>query len=201
MNGRAILTVLSDVNNKTKEYTHFILLLIVGSLAVYESIRITSMYSIKDWLSGPSGFVMIIGFLLLFLSFIEGLALIRLKRRKMQVLPLQASVAATLDALPVLSDKDLKYSKVREDIKEQFVQEDSRNTLNLIISYVLLIVYVITLKPLGFTLSTALYMTSSLLLLKNSWTLTAVTVMVLVAWIMFGAPAMGLSLPRGIFGF
>jgi hypothetical protein len=37
--------------------------------------------------------------------------------------------------------------------------------------------------------------------LKNSWKVSIITTIVVFSLLYFGAPAMSLSLPRGVFGF
>lgn len=164
------------ITEKIKGYAYFVLLLVLGMLTVSESLRITANYTIKDWLSGPSGFMMIVGCAILFLALVEGLSLVKARKAKQPAPPF---VTSSDTALPA----------------------ENRNRLNLVLTYILLIVYALTIKPLGFTISTAIYITLNMLLLKNSWLLTLITVALIIICTMFGAPLMGLSLPRGIFGF
>jgi hypothetical protein len=178
----AAMDGLRSVGRKLKNYSFSILFIVVGSVAVLESIRISNKYSIKDWWSGPSGFVMLLGCGLLVLAVIEGLGALRLDLRSA---PDEMSGAATQ-----VPDKEVAGVKIQRD----------KGITNLIICFVFLIVYVITIRPIGFTLATALYLLSNLWFLKNSRLTTVITVVLAVLVIMYLAPAAGLSLPRGILG-
>ena len=68
------------------------------------------------------------------------------------------------------------------------------------ISFGLLIVYTVLVKPLGFSIASTLYLGANLRILSNSWKSTIITSVIILVALLFGAPAMGLSLPRGIFG-
>lgn len=160
--------------NILKESLYALFLLASGSLAVWESMRLTKKYPQSNWFAGPSGFMMIIGCVFLLLCLLE---LLRLLRK---------------------SDL-IKEIAVKE--RAQKSADEKENSRKMVISFLLLIVYTILIKYLGFSLTSAIYLGVNLWILKNPPLRTIITVVVILVLLLFGAPYMGISLPRGILGF
>lgn len=160
-----------------RQFAFPLFLLVIGGTAVLESMRVTKKYPSDNWLAGPSGFMMIIGVILLLLFVIE-----------------------LVKAIRGFSLSSVKEEAAVEKQSEKN-QEDAINTKKMVLSFLLLVVYVLLLKILGFSLSSVLYLAANLWLLKNPPLRTIITVVVIFLLLMFGAPQLGISLPRGIFGF
>lgn len=168
-----------------RKYWYFLLLLAAGSLSIGESIRITNKYEPKEWITGPSGFIMILGLLLIALLLFEILMnVLRAKKRAKK----QAAECVKEDVVAA-SDAD------------ETDENEKLYTRNMWLSFGMLIVYTLLIKVLGFALSSALYLTLNLLLLKNSWKSTLITVAVILVFLLFVAPLLSMSFPRGLLGF
>lgn len=177
---------LQIISGLAKKYLYLLLLLAAGGTAILESNRITRKYQPKHWLSGPSGFIMILGCLLLALLVFELLArgVKALRRRRKQAVP-EAARPAVKGSGPA----------------QPQAQADTKPMRNMICSFAMLIAYTLLIKPLGFALSSVLYLTGNLLLLRNSLKTTLITAGVILLFLLFGAPALGISFPRGLLGF
>ena len=180
-----------------------LLLAVAGGILVKESLRITAKHKPANWLAGPSGFMMIIGSLLLVFTDIE-CAQIIMRVVKTERRPIHAPVSAAEEAHP----KDSSATITAEDImtyktgeEEQTVEERKRSGLRMLISFGLLVLYALLVKTLGFTIASTVYLIANLFALKNSWKVSIITTIVVFSLLYFGAPAMSLSLPRGVFGF
>lgn len=180
---------LQIISGLAKKYLHLLLLLAAGGTAVLESIRITKKYQPENWLSGPSGFMMILGCLLLALLVFELLSrgVKALLRRRGQ------AARAEEEARPAAEESEPDQTKAQTD--------DTKYIRNMICSFAMLIGYTLLIKPAGFALASALYLTGNLLLLKNSLKTTLITVGVILLFLLFGAPVLGISFPRGLLGF
>lgn len=180
-----------------------LLLAVAGGILVKESLRITAKHKPANWLAGPSGFMMIIGSLLLVFTAIE-CAQIIMRVVKTERQPIHAPVSEAEEAHP----KDSSATITAEDImtyqtgeEEQTVEERKRSGLRMLISFGLLVLYALLVKTLGFTIASTVYLIANLFALKNSWKVSIITTIVVFSLLYFGAPAMSLSLPRGVFGF
>ena len=160
-----------------KKFAFPLFLLVIGGTAVLESMRITKKYPSDNWLAGPSGFMMIIGVILLLLFVIE-----------------------LVKALKGFSIPASSPEKV-EAASDSKNTEDAVNTKKMVISFLLLVVYVLLLKYLGFAVSSVLYLGANLWILKNPPLRTIITVAVILLALLFGAPQLGIALPRGMLGF
>lgn len=180
-----------------------LLVAVAGGILVKESLRITAKHNPANWLAGPSGFMMIVGLLLLVLTFVEIIQLIRgvRKRRFQDLKNSQIEEPSTPEKGPseVITTETIMTYQTSEE--EQTPEDRKKSRLRMIISFCLLVFYTLMVKPLGFTLASTVYIIINLLVLKNSWKLAILTTIVVFALLYFGAPAMSLSLPRGIFSF
>ena len=176
-----------------KKAWYLLLLLAAGGLAIGESIRITDKYQPDNWLAGPSGFIMIVGLLLVVLLLFNVLMNIvhGLLKKKHDNTACSAAEASEAEEPVLQASVEL----------EEAEKEKQRYARNMWISFGLLIVYTLLIKALGFSISSALYLIANLFLLKNSWKTTVITVIVIFLFLLFAAPLLGMSFPRGIFGF
>lgn len=169
-----------------KRYWYFLLLVAAGSLAIGESARITKTYQPSKWIAGPSGFIMILGLILLALLLFEVLMTILKNRRRARATETAATEKRNANATP-------------SDTTQ--AQEEKQHAVNMWLSFGLLVAYTLLLKVLGFALASAFYLLANLPLLKNSWKVTVITVVVVLAFLLLAAPALGIAFPRGLFGF
>lgn len=171
-----------------RKYWYFLLLLAAGSLSIGESIRITNKYQPKNWITGPSGFIMILGLLLIALLLFEVLTTVlrAAKRNKKSAAEAVVQESAAEPAAESETESEDENAKIY--------------TRNMWLSFGLLIVYTLLIKVLGFAISSALYLIINLILLKNSWKSTLITVAVILAFLLFAAPLLSMSFPRGLLG-
>ena len=165
---------ISQVTAFLKKYWYYLLLTAVGGISIYESCRLTAKYQPQNWLTGPSGFIMILG-----------LALVALLLFEIITQTIRAS----------------KRAKTQEPHPSSEEEERTPHSRNMWFSFLLLVIYTLLIKTLGFSITSALYLTANMLLLKNSWKTTLITVAVIFLFLLFGAPLMGMSFPRGLLGF
>ena len=172
-----------------RKYWYFLLLIAAGSLAISESIRITNKYHPSNWITGPSGFIMILGLVLVALLLFEILMTVLRAKKRAKKHAAEASVQETPSV-----DETAENAADDKDADERLY------TRNMWLSFGLLIVYTLLIKVLGFALSSGLYLLVNLLLLKNSWKTTLITVVVILLFLLFAAPMLSMSFPRGVFG-
>lgn len=185
--------ILESLSGLLRKYWYFLLLLAAGSLAIGESIRITNKYEPSHWLSGPSGFVMILGIAFIALLVFEAIAVAARSKK-------QAKKQATEETV-VCEEPEKQSIEAEVAPSEEQVAQQKLHNRNMWLSFGMLIVYTLLIKILGFALSSAVYLVLNLLLLKNNWKVTIITVAAILLFLLFGAPALSMSFPRGIFGF
>lgn len=186
--------LLNSITDFLWKYWYILLLLAAGCLSIRESIRITNKYEPSHWLSGPSGFIMIVGLALIALLLFEVISSTLRARRRAE--------KKQLEEQPVMAEgiEDVENKEDSARPQEKTAEEKLHNR-NMWLSFGLLIVYTMFIKTIGFALSSALYLVLDLLLLKNGWKTTVITVIAILAFLLYGAPALSMSFPRGIFGF
>mgnify|MGYP000926067303 CR=1 FL=1 len=152
---------------------------VTGVIAVLESNRLTEKYVDGDWLSGPSSFMMILGLLILAICFIE-------------------TVRSVFQIRSDLKKIDEHVVATKEDQEKS--DEEKGYIKDMIISFAMVLVYIFIIRYTGFALATVIYLAANLTLLKNPIVRIVLTVVVILALLLWGAPAMGISLPRGFLG-
>ncbi|HPY45950.1 MAG TPA: tripartite tricarboxylate transporter TctB family protein [Sphaerochaeta sp.] len=152
---------------------------VTGVIAVFESIRLTEKYVDGDWLSGPSSFMMILGLIILAICFIE----------------------TVKSVFQIRSDLKKLNDTVATRENEEKSDEEKGYIKDMIISFAMVLVYIFIIRYTGFALATVIYLAANLMLLKNPVLRVVLTVVVILALLLWGAPAMGISLPRGFLGF
>lgn len=152
-----------------------LVILAAGGIAVIESNRLTHKYPQDNWFAGPSGFMMIIGIILLILFTIE----------------LFKSIKTT--------KKDIE--KNAEVEKKEKTDEEKGYVRDMIISFLMVCIYILIIKYAGFALASTIYLVANLILLKNPKLRIIITAIVIFLLLLYGAPLAGISLPRGYLGF
>jgi hypothetical protein len=204
------------------------LLLAVGGIGIYESIRITNKHHPKNWLAGPSGFMMIVGCLLVVVFAFEVIMkYVRYRNRRAREdkatdnpadkpsdkatdnVDAAMMAAAQADAAQDAADRsapDAAHDVTADAAKDAGVQakpqdaEAQVHVRNMYYSAGLLIVYTLLIRWVGFSVSSCLYLLANMLLLKNSVKVTVITVLAVLLYMLVGAPALGMSFPRGLLG-
>jgi|GEM_PF-1031967 len=173
-----------------------LLFAVAGGLLISESCRLTAKYNPKVWLIGPSGFMMIIGLLLILLTLVEILKTV-LKNHKSK--PIMGKLEDEDSESSDITAETINNYETAEDVQTEENKKQSR--IRMLISFGMLVVYAFLVKPLGFAIASTLFIGVDLKILRNSWKSTIITSVVVFIALLYGAPAMGLSLPRGVFGF
>jgi len=163
-------------------FGYLVLLTGCGALALYESLRIRRSYQTGEFLAGPGGYVMVIGVALLLFALGELAVQIRQGVRRRGSESPAPGVRAAADP----GTEDLGRRGARRKMQ---------------LTFLLCALYVLLMKPLGFTLASVASLVANLLLLGNRVAVTAATAAVVFVVLRFGVPAIGLYLPRGWLGF
>lgn len=164
-----------------RKYSHLLLIAVLGILAMVEGIRIGTQFAAETFIAGPGGYMTVIGVALCCFALIGTLgARFEHNRRKRTQDELAALDASTTPAK---------------------TPETSGHTRTLRLSFLLCVGYVLLIKPLGFTIASLLYLAASLWLLKNPLRRILLTCLFMFPILFFGLPAIGISVPRGLFGF
>jgi low temperature requirement protein LtrA len=171
--------------NLLRRYGHLPLIAAFGVLAVVEGIRIGTQFTAETFIAGPGGYMTVIGVALCCFALIGVLGATAGRTRRKR----------TQDELAAL-DTDTDTVTTPEKSAEAIAHS---RTLRL--SFLLCVVYVLLIKPLGFTIASLLYLAASLWFLKNPLRRTLLTCIIMFPILFFGLPAIGISVPRGPFGF
>lgn len=172
---------MAEKNNKfslsivLKNIAFPLVVLAAGGIAVIESNRLTEKYPQDNWFAGPSGFMMIIGIILLVLFVIE--------------------------LFKGLKTMRVELSKEQCNEKKELSEEEKGFVKDMIISFAMVCIYIIVIRYLGFALASTLYLVANLILLKNPKLRIIITAVVIFLLLLYGAPLAGISLPRGYLGF
>jgi hypothetical protein len=183
------MSIVRRFGTVVQRYVYPVLLTACGSLAFFESLRLKSDFDSGDFLSGPGGYLMIVGIVLLCFAAFETLRLARKRRQGdggVRVAP------ATEEVGRAASEDEEKSEKTVGHI------EADRRRMRL--SFMFCAFFVLLIEPMGFTLASLVYLAANLLLLGNGKLVTFVTLCVVFMLLHFGAPAIGLSLPKGLLG-
>ena len=171
------------------KYAYLVLVAACGVLAVVESQRLRRDFESSSFLTGPGGYLMIVGIVLLFFAALEGLSLAAKGRRAVVA---QTIVPATEEAVAAAPDDE------KRDVEP--AGRGLSNKWRMRLSFVCCVIFVLLIEPLGFTLASLAFLAVNLLLLGNGKVSILVTLGVVFLILHFGAPAIGLSLPKGILG-
>ena len=157
------------------------LYLITGIMALLEARRIQAKLNVKNYFAGPSGYMSIIGVILLLLFIPEIIEGMKKYKKNLQ-----------------------KYTKKQAysvGSEETAASENKRiDTTRMWVVFVMMILYIIIMKPLGFIISSCAFLITSLFYLGNKWLTVLITVAIVAVFLVF-CPSFGITLPKGIFGF
>lgn len=186
----SITKVIRSLTAMRKKHWYPLLLTAVGGISIYESIRLTNKYHPKHWLSGTSGFIMILGLAMVALLVVDSIMrAVRAEKKECDILAVRAT--SCLEELP----EELLNEEAGED-EAAFLTHNRK----MWVSFGFLLAFALLIQKLGFTLSSTVYLGANMRLLNNSWRKTIITTSVLFLFLLFGAPFLGISFPRGLLG-
>lgn len=164
-------------------FSLLILFVIGGVMSLIEAQRLQTVTNYPNYLAGPSGYMTILGILLLVLALIE--------------------VRSSVKTFRKVREERIEMQQAGAEQSNEEQQKDRDEKLHnrkMWVTYAMLIGFLVLIKPLGFMIASLLFLSANLLYLGNSIKTTSITVAVIFLVLYFGAPSMGLSIPRGIFG-
>lgn len=172
-----------------KREGYVVLISLLGILGIAEGLRVDATVRSANFLSGPGGYLTIIGISLLLFGIIDIIRQLIMRQRehlsqRSQMDHDEATRIATFDWKGLLT---LDRSRMTPNVKMR-------------LSFILCIFYVLIIQPLGFTIATIIYLVANFWLLSNKTKTILFTVVVMFIILRFGLPAMGLSVPKGLFG-
>ena len=149
---------------------------------MYEGVRVGLKDTGPGYFSGPGGYLTIIGSALILFGLIEVIKqVVKAEKR-------EDPVVSEDIGEPWFSNITFRPSKITPTNKMRY-------------SFILCIVYVLLIRPLGFTIASLVYLGANFWLLENKVRTIILTIVVMFFILRYGLPAMGLSVPKGIFGF
>ncbi len=158
-----------------RSYSHIFITTLLGVIALAEGYRLGMAFENESFIAGPGGYIFIIGAALTLFS---------------SVMVVKAVIS-----------RKTPVEGTSEIAKKAQTPEQTRRLKQMRLSFVLCVLYVVLIKPLGFAIASIVYLASSLALLRNSLKTTLITCAVMIPVLYFGLPAIGISVPKGIFGF
>ena len=157
-----------------------VLYAICGILALLEARRIQIKLKVDNFFAGPSGYMSILGVILLLLFIPEIRDGLKKYRR--------------------LLEEDAQKAEITKTDEEISAEEKEKaDSKRMWIVFGMLVVYVAVIKYLGFVISTLVFLVSSLFFLGNKWKSVLFTTLVIGVFLYF-CPQIGITLPKGIFG-
>lgn len=162
------------------QQSYVVLVIVLGSLGVYEGVRVGIKDTGPGYFSGPGGYLTIIGSSLVLFGLIDILTQVLRKEKNEKV---EESVTVSESWT---SNITWKPSEITPTNKMRY-------------SYILCIVYVLLINPLGFTIASLVFLATNFWLLENKYRTIITTIVVMFFILRYGLPAMGLSVPKGIF--
>ena len=157
-----------------------ILYLVTGIMALLEARRIQAKLNVKNYFAGPSGYMSIIGVILLLLFIPEIVEGMKKYKKSLQ--------------------KYTEKQAVSVACEETVASKENRiNTTRMWVVFVMMVMYIIIMKPFGFIISSCVFLISSMFYLGNKWLTVLITVAVVAVFLVF-CPSFGITLPKGIFG-
>ena len=172
-----------------KREGYVLLVCILGMIGIMEGLRVDAKISSASFLSGPGGYLTIIGISLLLFGFIDIIRqmIIGLSRNKVGKLEGESMAAES-------------QSKTGTGFTFTFDRNKMNPTTKMRLTFTLCVLYVLLIQPLGFTIASLLYLMVNFWLLSNKNKTIAFTIVIMFIILRFGLPAMGLSVPKGLFG-
>jgi hypothetical protein len=157
-----------------------ILYLITGIMALFEAKRIQAKLHVEAFFSGPSGYMSIVGVVLLLLFVPEVIEGINKFKKNLQR----------------YAEEQITTETHEESV---VIEEDRINTNRMWVVFLMLVGYIIVIKRLGFLISSCVFLIVSMLYLGNKWLTMLLTVSIVAVFLVF-CPYFGITLPKGIFG-
>lgn len=172
-----------------KREGYVLLVCILGIMGILEGLRVDAQISSANFLSGPGGYLTIVGISVLLFGFIDIIRQIigGLSQEKIRK-----------------PEGESKRAESKSETSTAFVFTLNRSkmtpTMKMRLTYALCVLYVLLIQPLGFTIASLLYLMVNFWLLSNKNKTIALTIIIMFFILRFGLPSMGLSVPKGIFG-
>ena len=179
-----------NISNWLGKYSHLLLAGVFGIIAIAEAIRVGVKYTSESFIAGPGGYMMVVGAGMVCFSLMGAIAGLWgwLRRDYHRLIRKSDLVPASLPDVQLESEESGK------------LPINSSRLWKTCLSFLLCIVYVILIKPLGFTIASLLYLAINLWLLQNPVRRILVTCIVMFPILSFCLPLVGISVPKGIFG-
>lgn len=163
-----------------------IILAVLGLLATIEGVKVGVSYGGNFW-SGPGGYLTIIGCVLLFFALVDSILGDRNKGKGPPV-----AMHEQQEILPPPSANHWQLIVKRHEMTP---------VIKMRLTLILCILYILLIQPLGFVIASLVYLALNMWLLNNPTKSIVSTLVVLFCILRYGLPLMGLSIPKGIFGF
>lgn len=157
-----------------------VLYLVTGIMALLEARRIQAKLQVEKFFAGPSGYMSIIGVVLLLLFIPEIIEGMKKYKKNLQKYAEKQAIS--------------KASEETEAEKERRI-----NTNRMWIVFLMLTGYIVIMKPLGFFISSIAFLITSMFYLGNKWLTVLITVSVVAVFLYF-CPNFGITLPKGFLG-
>jgi len=157
-----------------RPYSHVLLSAAFGIVAIVEALRLGRTYDSEAFITGPGGYMMVVGICLVIFALIGVVAGFIGQRSREK--PASSNV-----------EHDLAYT-------------DRSRRWKVVWSFVFCVLYVLLIQWLGFAIATLLYLAGNLWLLQNPVRRIVMTCLIMLPILIFGLPLIGLSVPKGIFG-
>lgn len=157
-----------------------VLYAVCGVLALVEAIRIQNKLQVDNFFAGPSGYMTILGVILLLLFIPEIKNGIKKYNRLIQK-----------------AAQDAEKVKTEEEVEEE--KTEKANSKRMWVFFIMMLLYVAIMKYLGFFISTIIFLVASLYYLGNKWKSILFTTLIIGIFLYF-CPQIGITLPKGIFG-
>ena len=169
-----------NISRGLGKYSHVLLSATFGIVAIAEAVRLGLKFEGEDFISGPGGYMMVVGaFLILFALIGTAAVLVGLRRsgEPGRTVKIDTGSAAS-------SEAPADAARIRKSI----------------FSFVFCVLYVLLIQFLGFTIASLFYLAGNLWLLQNPLRRIVLTCVFMFPILAFGLPLIGMSVPKGVFG-
>ena len=164
-------------NNRVRgigAYSHVLLSATFGIVAIAEAIRLGILHADESFITGPGGYMMVVGISLI--------------------------IFALIGTFTVSFDRRRSATAIVSSVKPDQSPADRARLRKVVLSFLFCVLYVLLIQFLGFAIASLLYLAANLWLLQNPVRRIVFTCFVMFPILIFGLPLIGLSVPKGIFG-
>ena len=171
-------------------FSHVLLSGVFGAIAIAEAIRLGNYDQSDSFVTGPGGYMLIVGVGLVCFSCIGGIGGLIARSRSRASHSIPSVPRGPISPQPAQAQSGQGEGRPR----------DYSTMVKPAASFLLCVGFILLIKPMGFTFATLLYLAASLWLLENPFRRIALTCVVMFPILAFGLPLIGLSMPKGILG-